>query len=108
MSNSKKLAEQIELAKKEIELKNNKLEELKKKHKAQANKERTHRLIERGAILESLIDGAAEITNEQVKEFLIKTIQTEFARRIFAQLKEQNSEKVHEIVENEAVREEAG
>ena len=107
MATAKALAEQIESAKKEIEQKNNKLEELKKKHKAQANKERTHRLIERGAIIESLIDGATEITNEQLKMFLIKTIQTDFACKILVQFKEKNAETARETVENEAVREEA-
>lgn len=40
------------------------------KHKEEARKARTKRLIERGAILESLISGADEMSNEQVKNIL--------------------------------------
>ena len=69
------------------------LEHLKKKllqeKKSRESKERTHRLIERGAILESLIGDAVTLTNEQVKSFLEKTITTEFARKILTQLREQ-------------------
>ena len=56
----------------------------------QERKARTRRLIERGAILESQIDGADVLTNDQIKIFLEKTIQTEFARRILTGLKGQN------------------
>ncbi len=38
--------------------------------KAQERKARTKRLIERGAIAESLIDGAAELDNESFKTLL--------------------------------------
>ena len=37
-------------------------------------KERAHRLIERGAILESYIDGAASMKNEDVKKLLQKAL----------------------------------
>lgn len=40
------------------------------KHKEEERKARTKRLIERGAILESLISGADEMSNEQVKNIL--------------------------------------
>jgi len=39
-------------------------------YKEQERKDRTHRLIERGAIAESLIDGAETLTNEQFKSIL--------------------------------------
>lgn len=35
-------------------------------------KKRNHRLIERGAILESFIEGASEKTNEEIKDILQK------------------------------------
>ena len=38
-------------------------------------KKRNHRLIERGAILESFIDGASEKSNEEFKEGLQKVFQ---------------------------------
>jgi hypothetical protein len=44
----------------------NRQRELTQKHKAQERKERTRRLIERGAIAESLIDGAEDMTNDQL------------------------------------------
>ncbi|HEP6423445.1 TPA: DUF3847 domain-containing protein [Streptococcus pyogenes] len=39
-------------------------------------KERTHRLITRGAILESLIENAEELTDEEIKILLEKAIKT--------------------------------
>ena len=71
------------------------LENQKKKliqqEKEAERKARTKRLIERGAILESLIDGADTLTNEQVKTFLVKTIQSDYARRILNGMKPQES-----------------
>ncbi len=52
--------------------------------KEQERKDRTRRLIERGAILESLIDGAETFTNEQIKLFLEKTIRTEYGKKALA------------------------
>jgi hypothetical protein len=56
-------------------------------NKETERKARTKRLIERGAILESLIPNFEDLSNEQVKRFLEKTIKTEFAQRIFNELK---------------------
>ena len=39
-------------------------------------KERTHRLITRGAILESLIENAEELTDEEIKILLAEAIKT--------------------------------
>lgn len=54
-----------------------KLEQLKNREKKlrkiasnQERKQRTHRLIERGAMLESFIDGANEKTNEEIMTIL--------------------------------------
>ena len=49
--------------------------------KAQERKDRTRRLIERGAILESLIDGAATFSNDEIKAILEKALHTENSRR---------------------------
>ena len=89
MATAEKLMEQVEAAQAEIRQKENLLRELKQKQKVQADKERTHRLIERGAILESLIENAVTYTNEQIKSFLEKTVTTEYARKILTQLKVQ-------------------
>ena len=100
---AQKLAEQIETAEKEIKQKENRLIELRQQHKAQASKEQTHWLIERGAILESLVEGALALTNEQIKTFLEKTVQTDFARKILTQLTPQNAEETGEKSESEQV-----
>lgn len=56
------------------------------KEKEQSRKARTKRLIERGAILESLIDGAENLTNEQVKTFLEKTVANDYGKRILTNI----------------------
>ncbi|MCL2578513.1 MAG: DUF3847 domain-containing protein [Oscillospiraceae bacterium] len=62
------------------------------KQKEDDRKARTKRLIERGAIAESLIPDAEALTNEQVQTFLAKTIQTEYAKRILHNLKAQGGQ----------------
>ena len=64
------LTEQIANAKEDIKKHENALKLLNQKHKEQERRDRTKRLIERGAILESLIDGAATLDNEQIKRLL--------------------------------------
>jgi len=103
MATAKKLSEQIELAEKEIRQQENRLKELRQQYKSQESKERTHRLIERGAILESLIDGAITFTNEQIKMFLIQTVQSDSAQKILNQFKMQPGEDTGEKSETEQV-----
>ena len=95
MATAKTLAEQMKSVEDEILNKQNFLKELRNRHRVQESKERTHHLIERGAILESLIEDATIFTNEQIKDFLIKTIQTDFARKILTQFKEQNTANIN-------------
>jgi len=73
-----------------VQLENQKKKLLQQQKEAE-RKARTKRFIERGAILESLIDGADTFTNEQVKTFLVKTIQSDYARRILNGMKPQES-----------------
>ena len=70
MAQRKTLAEQVALAKEDIKQHENKLKLLEQRQKEQERKDRTRRLIERGAILESLIDGAADLDNERIKAIL--------------------------------------
>ena len=70
MAQRKTVAEQIALAKEDIRQHENKLKLLQQRQKEQERKYRTRRLIERGAILESLIDGAATLDNERIKAIL--------------------------------------
>jgi len=70
----------------------NRKKQLIQKQKEDDRKVRTKRLIERGAIVESLISDADMLTNEQVQTFLARTIQTEYAKKILNGLKVQSSE----------------
>ena len=62
-------AELDRLTKKEMQDKH-KLNTLKNRYKEQKRRSRNHRLIERGAILESLIPDAESYTNEQIKHII--------------------------------------
>lgn len=53
----------------------NREKQLKKMASLKERKKRNHRLIERGAILESFIEGASKKTNEEIKEILQKVFQ---------------------------------
>ena len=57
------------------------------KHKTEERKVRTRRLIERGAILESLIEDAAEFTNDQIAEILKRTVGSSYGVKIIADVK---------------------
>ncbi|MDD2362964.1 MAG: DUF3847 domain-containing protein [Oscillospiraceae bacterium] len=74
--------EKIENLKTQIQQLENQKKLLLQKQKADERKARTHRLIKRGAILESLVPGADTFTGEQIKAFLEKTVTTENARKI--------------------------
>ena len=74
--------EKIEGIQTQIQQLENERKRLMQQKKEQERKDRTKRLIERGAILESLVPGAAAFSNEQIKEFLEKTLGNESARKI--------------------------
>ena len=59
------------------QLKNQKKEVL-AKEKAQARKERTRRLIQRGAILEQYLNGAENLTNDEVAEIVKYAFSTHY------------------------------
>ena len=79
---SKTTVEKIESVQEQIRQLENQKRRLMQEQKERERKTRTKRLIERGAILESLIDRADMLTNEQIKVFLEKIIQTDYAREI--------------------------
>jgi len=66
----------IEAEIKQLENQRKKLLQQQKEHE---RKVRTRRLIERGALLESLIDGAEALTNEDVKAILTVALKSEAA-----------------------------
>ena len=57
----------------------NQQKQLIQKQKEAERKARTRRLIERGAILESLLDDAEAFTNEEVKTILATALKSEVA-----------------------------
>ena len=77
-----KVKSEIELKENELEKYEKKLVQLKNQEKKirrraslEERKKRNHRLIERGAILESFIEGASEKSNEEIKAILQKAFQ---------------------------------
>ena len=94
---SKTRLEKIEGIKTQIAQLENERKRLMNAQKEADRKARTKRLIERGAILESLVPNADNFTNEQIKAFLEKTVTSDFAKRILdeitAQKKESTTEK---------------
>jgi len=76
--------EKIEGIQAQIQQLENERKRLMQRQKEQERKDRTKRLIERGAILESIIPDASAFSNEQIKAFLEKTVGSDSARKILA------------------------
>ena len=72
--------EQIAKAEEQIRQLNNKKKRLISEQKQAERKKRTKRLIERGAILESIIGNAEDFSNEQLQALLIEIFSSEFAK----------------------------
>jgi len=89
MSRRKTTEEQIEATKKQLEQHEKRMAELLSKQKDEERKKRTKRLIERGAIVESLIDGAADLTNEQFKTLMTAALNSDPAIEMLLTLQEQ-------------------
>ena len=77
----------------------NQKKQLIQKQRAEERKARTRRLIERGAILESLIDGAEALTNDQITHILKCTVNSSHGEKIIAQTKSQVSTTPNEQIE---------
>jgi hypothetical protein len=91
MSIRKTTAERIADTKEKIGQYEKRMKLLVQEQKEKARKERTRRLIERGAILESLIDKADTLTNEQVKTLLTAALNTEPILETLIAMQEQNA-----------------
>lgn len=63
--------EEKEKYEKKLDQLQNREKQLKKMASLKERKKRTHRLIERGAILESFIDNAEEKSNEEIKNLSV-------------------------------------
>ena len=64
----------------EIEQLKNRKREITQMHKAEERKARTKRLIERGAILESLIPSSDTLSNDDVKQILSYALETPYVK----------------------------
>lgn len=84
----KNFDEQIAKAEEQIRQLNNKKKRLISEQKQAERKKRTKRLIERGAILESVIDNADDFSNEQLQTLLIKIFSSESVRSKVKNLRE--------------------
>ena len=83
---AKTRTEKIESIQTEIQQLENQRKKLIQQEKEADRKARTKRLIERGAITESLITGAETLINEQFKAFLEKTVTSSYAARALAEI----------------------
>ena len=71
-SKIKNLQEEQEACEKKLMQLKNRERKIRKIISNEERKKRTHRLIERGAILESFIEGASNKSNEEIKDILQK------------------------------------
>ena len=91
MKNLEKIRQESKEIKEKINVTEERLRQLKNQEKkilkqdiVKRRKERTHRLITRGAILESLIENAEELTDEEIKILLEEATKTkEFKEKFF-------------------------
>ena len=85
MPKKKTIAEvKVQIAKTENDIRQgeNKVKRLLQQNNQQERKDRTRRLIERGAILESLVPDAVKLSNEQIKTLLQYSLGTSVAKEI--------------------------
>lgn len=82
-----------EIAKTETELKQSEryINQLVQQNKQQIQRARTRRLIERGAIAESFINGADNLTNEQFKSILFRSINPQIIKEMLTTFQEENN-----------------
>lgn len=74
---TRKTSEDIQ---RQIEQLKNQKKEVLAKEKAQARKERTRRLIQRGAILEQYLDDAENLTNEDIDAIVKHAFNTPYVK----------------------------
>ena len=73
---SKEIKEKINVTEERLRQLKNQEKKILKQDIVKRRKERTHRLITRGAILESLIENAEELTDEEIKILLEEATKT--------------------------------
>ena len=73
---SKEIKEKIDYTEERLRQEKNQEKKILKQDIVKRRKERTHRLITRGAILESLIENVEELTDEEIKILLEEATKT--------------------------------
>lgn len=86
------ISEQIAKAEEEIRQLQNRKKKLLNQKKAEERKIRTHRLIERGAILESLLEKPEQYKNEQIKALLETALQLPQVQEFLLKCEKENGE----------------
>ena len=89
---TKTTAEKITGVEEQIKQLENCKRELLQQQKTQERKERDRRLCSRGAYLEKIVPDTIPLTDEQFYQFINKTLQTDYARKILDGLKKQTVE----------------
>ena len=88
----KNFDEQIAKAEEQIRQLNTKKKRLISEQKQAERKKRTKRLIERGAILESVIEHSEDFSNEQLQTLLIEIFSSESVRAKVKNLREHTAD----------------
>ena len=85
---SKEIKDKIDDTEERLRQLKNQENKILKQDIAKRRKERTHRLITRGAILESLIENAEELTDEEIKILLEEATKTKEFKEILKVMRE--------------------
>lgn len=91
----KKLENEREETEKKIQQLDNQVKRIMKQDKEKERRQRTKRLIERGAILESVIDNAVGFSNDEIQRLVQFAFQNEQVQaKIKEKVLEQNTEEI--------------
>ena len=94
---AKTLEDKILMAQEKAAQYQNQLKQLLQQQKEAERKARTRRLIERGALLESLMSVPDDVSNEQIKEVLAVALNSDAARKALFSLREQAAAGTKEV-----------
>lgn len=94
----KNIDDEIQATQAKIEQLTHRQDRLVSKLKVEERKKRTRRLIERGAILESVIGNAEDFTNEQIQALLIEIFSADFVRAKVENLRQSTEEAENPLV----------
>ena len=100
ITSKEELDTNIELAKTEIRQGEKLIAQMKREISKEERKARTNRLIQRGAIAESLFRDATEFTNEQFKSILSVGMRTPAVREMAEHYRKANAENAAGVTEN--------